>query len=309
MASESKNSTGDRGSKWLGRKGKHDLDITFITERIIAMGFPASSYLSADNVHNFFETNHKDHYKFYNLCTGKHHTNDTERWHGRVEHYPIKRKDTPSFELLKAFCDNVQAWLQDSPENVVVVHCANGKERTGMLVACYLVFMGLHETAKNALDFFKAKRVQDEKGGIVPSQERFVEYFREICHGMRKEAYEAEQMQIRCSAAKSLSLKNDPLPEISTRVSSLSMSSDDGDNDLTRNTPDNSSEETSRESPVASHDDEDESDSDSDSDSSANHNRESYAVSQAHPSHEFMNIPCMYISIHRCRRKAHFKIG
>ena len=51
---------------------RYDLDLTYITEKIIAMGFPSTgseaSYRNcAGDIYDFFEDRHKDHYKFYNL--------------------------------------------------------------------------------------------------------------------------------------------------------------------------------------------------------------------------------------------------
>ncbi|MBA0562124.1 hypothetical protein Golob_007198, partial [Gossypium lobatum] len=64
------------------QEGGFDLDMTYITENIIAMGFPAGDLSSGffgyvegfyrnhmEEVIKFFETYHKDKYKVYNLCS------------------------------------------------------------------------------------------------------------------------------------------------------------------------------------------------------------------------------------------------
>ncbi|MFQ6667477.1 hypothetical protein Gotur_033484 [Gossypium turneri] len=64
------------------QEGGFDLDMTYITENIIAMGFPAGDMSSGffgyvegfyrnhmEEVIRFFETYHKDKYKVYNLCS------------------------------------------------------------------------------------------------------------------------------------------------------------------------------------------------------------------------------------------------
>uniref|UniRef100_A0A7N0TMQ3 Phosphatase tensin-type domain-containing protein n=1 Tax=Kalanchoe fedtschenkoi TaxID=63787 RepID=A0A7N0TMQ3_KALFE len=64
------------------QEGGYDLDMTYITENIIAMGFPAGDMSSGffgyveglyrnhmEEVISFFETHHKGKYKVYNLCS------------------------------------------------------------------------------------------------------------------------------------------------------------------------------------------------------------------------------------------------
>ena len=53
-----------------------DLDLTYITKRIIAMGLPSTSYEALyrndmNDVLNFFNERHPEHYKVYNLCEEK----------------------------------------------------------------------------------------------------------------------------------------------------------------------------------------------------------------------------------------------
>ena len=42
--------------------------------------------------------------------------------------------------------------------NVAAVHCLGGKGRTGVVVACYLFFMGMFSSVSEALSYFAQKR-------------------------------------------------------------------------------------------------------------------------------------------------------
>ena len=81
---------------------RYDLDLTYVTDRIIAMGFPsASSSLesmfrnSVDEVQMFLEEKHKNCYKVYNLCSERYY--DAKKFQGRVSVYPFDDHNPPEF--------------------------------------------------------------------------------------------------------------------------------------------------------------------------------------------------------------------
>ena len=67
----------------------------------------------------------------------------------------------------------------------MVVHCKAGKGRTGCVLSCLLLHLGLCSTATEALDLFGARRCSDYAGVTIPSQIRYVHHYEKVlaCEG------------------------------------------------------------------------------------------------------------------------------
>eukprot|EP01133_Synstelium_polycarpum_P002535 gene2535-2904_t len=157
-----------------------DLDLTYITDKIIAMGFPSESIegLYRNNmkdVQRFFNTLHPDKYKVFNLCSERKYPHD--KFGNRVSEYPFDDHNPPELEVIAAFCEDVEAWLEEHPENVAAVHCKAGKGRTGTMIACYLLYSRACQTGSESIRMFGNKRTHNGKGITIPSQLRYVRYF------------------------------------------------------------------------------------------------------------------------------------
>ncbi|XP_015913162.1 phosphatidylinositol 3,4,5-trisphosphate 3-phosphatase TPTE2 [Parasteatoda tepidariorum] len=170
------------------QKDGFDLDLTYVTERVIAMSFPSHGKMSLyrnpiKEVARFLDYKHKDHYKVYNLCSEK--TYDDTYFHGRVERFIIDDHNVPSIKDMVRFVKDVREWLDQDKNNVIAVHCKGGKGRTGTMICVWLVEAGLFGSAEASLDYFGNRRTDLSKsnkfqGVETPSQNRYVGYFQEV---------------------------------------------------------------------------------------------------------------------------------
>ena len=161
-----------------------DLDLTYITPRIIAMGFPSTSLEgiyrnNMEDVKRFFTTRHKDHYKVYNLCGEKTYPKDTFY---KQSSYPFPDHEAPPLNLFIPFCQDAKAFLDEDEKNIVAIHCKAGKGRTGTFVCALMLYLNIFKMPEEALAYYGIMRVANGKGVTIPSQIRYVNYFSEIIY-------------------------------------------------------------------------------------------------------------------------------
>jgi len=149
------------------QKNGFDLDLMYITPKIIAMGFPSENMEGMfrnpmKEVQRFFEIFHKDHYKIYNLCADR-KCYGIEKFHGRVSTYAFDDHNAPNFELLIDFCKDADAWIKEDGQNVIAVHCKAGKGRTGTMICAYMLYSREWREASDAIEFYDDIRTYNKK--------------------------------------------------------------------------------------------------------------------------------------------------
>ncbi|XP_051902812.1 putative tyrosine-protein phosphatase TPTE isoform X1 [Hippocampus zosterae] len=167
------------------QKDGFDLDLTYVTDRVIAMSFPSSGKQSfyrnpIKEVARFLDTKHEGHYRVYNLCSEKGY--DPKFFHYRVERVFIDDHNVPSLEDMLKYTAGVREWMSADPKNVIAIHCKGGKGRTGTLVCTWLIDSDQFESAQDSLEYFGERRTDKSRsskfqGVETPSQSRYVGYY------------------------------------------------------------------------------------------------------------------------------------
>jgi hypothetical protein len=128
-----------------------DLDLTYITDRIIAMSAPAlgehKAYRNDGHVvSRFLSLRHYGSFFIFNLCDtclssdgviGNYHP---QMFFNQVQRIPFEDHGPPLLLELIHFCREATKWLRRDPANIMAVHCKGGKGRTGIMIAVTLLF-------------------------------------------------------------------------------------------------------------------------------------------------------------------------
>ncbi|XP_069164321.1 phosphatidylinositol 3,4,5-trisphosphate 3-phosphatase TPTE2 isoform X2 [Procambarus clarkii] len=165
-----------------------DLDLTYVTPRVIAMSFPSTGQMSMyrndiKEVARFMDSQHPGHYRLYNLCSERHY--DVSRFHNRVERFLIDDHNVPPLVDMVKFSASVRDWMNKDDKNVIAVHCKGGKGRTGTMICVFLIDLGIFRDAEHCLGYFGDRRTDKNvaskfQGVETPSQSRYVGYYEHV---------------------------------------------------------------------------------------------------------------------------------
>nr|XP_020458404.1 putative tyrosine-protein phosphatase auxilin isoform X3 [Monopterus albus] len=154
---------------------KGELDIAYITSRIIVMTYPSESVQigyqnHVEDIRSFLDSHHADHYTVFNLSQRNYRG---AKFSSRVSECNWPSRQAPSLHNLFAVCKNMHNWLKQNPKNVCVITCSDGRAPSGVLVCAMFCFCHLFNNPVPAMQLLSAKR---PGSGLWPSHHRYIGY-------------------------------------------------------------------------------------------------------------------------------------
>uniref|UniRef100_A0A8C1VFS0 Tensin 1b n=1 Tax=Cyprinus carpio TaxID=7962 RepID=A0A8C1VFS0_CYPCA len=167
----------------------YEVDLVYITERIISVSFPSNveepSY--SDNIKEvatMLRSKHGDNYLLFNLSENIYFPFSML---SNVLDFGWPDHHAPALDKICSICKAMDTWMSADSHNVVVLHNKGNRGRTGVVVAAYMHYSNISASADQALDRFAMKRFYEDKVLPVgqPSQRRSV-YFSGLLSGRIK---------------------------------------------------------------------------------------------------------------------------
>nr|XP_022919173.1 tensin-like isoform X4 [Onthophagus taurus] len=157
------------------------MDLSYVTERIIALWFPAScsqqSYRQGQRQAAHMLTNkHGDNYMVFNLSEPKRILRNE---HKHVKEVGWSPRLAPPLERICSVCKEIDSWLSSDQHRIAVLHAKGSKDKLGVVVAAYMHYSSICGSAEQALDRFSMRKYLDDTVGPLqmPSNKRYVDYF------------------------------------------------------------------------------------------------------------------------------------
>ncbi|KAK9879482.1 hypothetical protein WA026_006551 [Henosepilachna vigintioctopunctata] len=157
------------------------MDLSYVTERIIAIWFPSSSTSHSyrqgqKQASHMLRHKHGNNYMVFNLTEPK---RVLKNEHKHVQEVGWARNLAPPLENLCSICKEIETWLSADEHRIAVLHAKGNKDKLGVIVAAYMNYSSICGNAEQALDRFSMRKFLEENIGSIslPSNKRYVDYF------------------------------------------------------------------------------------------------------------------------------------
>ncbi|GBP28989.1 Cyclin-G-associated kinase [Eumeta japonica] len=163
-----------------------DLDISYVTSRIIVMPYPSEGIESAyktnhiEDVRAFLESRHPGgKYCVYNACRGArlHFPRNVRVVDATHALCPTSAHRAPLLSPLYALLEDMYQYLGKEEKNACVITCPDGKLMSCVLLCSLLLYAKLVTVPEDALQIFAVKRCPIN---VTPSQIRYLYYLNNI---------------------------------------------------------------------------------------------------------------------------------
>jgi phosphatidylinositol-3,4,5-trisphosphate 3-phosphatase and dual-specificity protein phosphatase PTEN len=191
---------------------KYNLDLSYITSRVIAMAYPGSGLTTLyrnniNQVSDFLFERHGKNFLVFNLSGFQY---DTSKFYDQVLSFEWLDHHAPQLETLFSIVSKMVNFAKQNVKNIVVVHCNAGKGRTGTVICCYLMFLNYFDTVEDCFKYYSKMRFDFGDAVTQPGQVRYVHYF----HKLLKEKYYFPLQK----TIKTITMKHIPLKEKSGEI-------------------------------------------------------------------------------------------
>ena len=172
---------------------KYNLDLSYITPRILVMSYPTSFpqslfHNSINEISNFLNERHGNNYLLINLVN-ENEDYDNSKFKGEVINYKIIDYMPPSLLTIFGVCNKIDDYLNENISNVVIINCKGAKGKVGkvgIIVCCYLLYIKKFQEINEAFNYYSFKRLYKGEGVTQPCEKRYVEYFHNILKSKEK---------------------------------------------------------------------------------------------------------------------------
>ncbi|XP_067330490.1 tensin-3-like isoform X4 [Channa argus] len=168
----------------------YELDLTYITERIIAVSFPRGCSeeiytYNLKDVIRMLRSKHADNYLIINLSERRH---ELSKMNPKTLDTGWPDLHAPPLDKICTICKAMESWLNADPLHVAVIHCKGGKGRIGVVISSFVHFTDVSASADQALDRFAMRKYYDDKVSalMTPSQKRYVWILSSLLSGSMK---------------------------------------------------------------------------------------------------------------------------